>query len=97
MPVAEKIFQPDLEKIRRLEADPFFSNRQNEFAKKIAEADRSDFDVWWFAYGLLLRYGSELKKITPLMQAKGLPAWLIMLINGLATLIDWQAKRIKVK
>ena len=92
-----EIFKPDLEGIRRLEADPFFSNRQNEFAKKIAEVDRSDFDLYWFLYGLLLKYGGELKQITPIMAARGLPGWLITIVNGMAWLIDWQAKRIKVK
>jgi hypothetical protein len=92
-----EIFKPDLESIRRLSADSFFINRQNEFVKKIEEVKQSDFDLYWFLYGLLLKYGGELKQVTPLMAARGLPGWLITIVNSMAWLIDWQAKRIKVK
>lgn len=92
-----EIYKPDLDSISRLEADIWFIKREHEFAKKIEEVKNDDFDLLWFAYGLLLKYGSELKKITPLMASRGLPAWLIAAVNGIAWLVDWQAKRIKVK
>lgn len=92
-----ELYKPDLDSVKRLEADIWFIKREHEFQKKIEEVKYNDFDLLWFLYGLLLRYGSELSKITPLMASKGMPGWLIFAVNGIAKLIDWQAKRIKVK
>jgi hypothetical protein len=94
---ATDFVHPNLDNTKRIEADIWFIRREHEFAKKIEEVKNNDFDLLWFAYGLLLKYGSELSKITPLMAAKGLPGWLIFAVNSAAKLIDWQARRIKVK
>ncbi len=92
-----ELYKPDLDSVKRLEADIWFIKREHEFQKKVEEVKNDDFDLLWFAYGLLLKYGVELKKITPLMTARGLPGWLIVAVNSIAWLIDWQAKRLGQK
>ena len=96
MPDEIKIYQPDLDKIKRLEADSFLKNRKTEFINKIEEVkikpDKKK--ILWLVYGWLLQTADEAEKIKPLIE--DIPI-LGFVLKYYCKIMQWQAKRLKIE
>jgi hypothetical protein len=96
MPVATEIDFSDALKVQRQQANVQDAKRRmKELAALLEYPEPMSADWMHVLYILFLEYGRNFKLLMPVMS--GISPWLSPLIWGIAEILSYQAKRLRVK